>query len=195
MHELVMTSNIDSIARQRNLFIALLILAVFACSCLSFILLTRSDKTVLVPGLTREVWTSDAGVSKSYLEETTAMFLPLLLDLNADSIDWKKEYLFAHVSQSDPLYMQCLNEYFAATKEKYRKFTLSTHFAVKSFIVDQHNMTVEAHGSLSSRFGERGYTSVPAIYRLKFEWVAGKLLLTEFFKLSNDDEEVSHEKD
>jgi hypothetical protein len=46
------------------------------------------------PGLTQEVWTSDAGVSRSYLEETTAMFLPLLLDLNADSIDWKKEHLF-----------------------------------------------------------------------------------------------------
>ena len=62
------------------------------------------------------------------------MYLPLLLDLTSDSIDWKKELLMNHVSQSDAKYMRLINEYFAATKEKYKRFSLKLLiFAVKKF--------------------------------------------------------------
>ena len=43
---------------------------------------------------------TDKGVSISYLEVTSAMYLPLLLDLTSDSIDWKKELLMNHVSHN-----------------------------------------------------------------------------------------------
>jgi hypothetical protein len=118
-----------------------------------------------------------------------ATFLPLLLDLTADSIDWKKERLMSHVSQSDEKYLRLINKYFAIAKEKYKQFSLSTHFDVKSFEVNQKNMSVKASGQLISRFGERGYQSRPVLYGLAFEWVAGKLLLKEFVKLSKEEEE------
>ena len=191
MEKQVMIKNIDQVARQRNLLLMLLIISVFSIATLSFKLASTEDKTILSPGLNQEVWTSSSGVSVSYLEETAAMYLPLLLNLNADSIDWNKEHLMTHVSQSDGRYMRELMQYFATTKEKYKQFSLSTHFSVKSFEVNQKNMTVKASGQLTSRFGERGNQILPAIYYLSFEWVAGKLLLKEFVKLSKEEEDLN----
>jgi type IV conjugative transfer system protein TraE len=192
MQKQVMKGNIEQVARQRNFFMVLLCVVTFTSAALGLKLITTDEKVILVPGLTEEVWISTSGVSSSYLEEMSAMYLPLLLDLDADSIDWKKQHLLLHVSQSDESYMKSLVEYFAVTKEKYQQFSLSTHFSVKSFEVNPKNLTVKAFGQLSSRYGERGYQSIPAIYGLSFEWVAGKLLLKEFVKLSK--EEVSDEK-
>jgi hypothetical protein len=140
----------------------------------------------MVPGLNQEVWTDSKGVSPSYLEEVAAMYIPLLLDLDHTSIDWKKEHLLSHVSQSDIKYMQKLAEYFAATKEKYSKFSLSTHFAIKKLETNSKQLTVKAYGQLISRFGEKGFDSSPAVYGLSFEWLGGKLLLKEFVKLHQE---------
>ncbi|BBB57638.1 F pilus assembly protein traE (plasmid) [Candidatus Megaera polyxenophila] len=195
MEKQVMVKNIDQVARQRNFLLLLVIVSVFSVAALSLKLITTEAKVILAPGLNQEVWTSDKGVSISYLEETSAMYMPLLLDLTSDSIDWKKELLMNHVSQSDAKYMRLINEYFAASKEKYKRFSLSTHFAVKSFEVNQKELTVKAIGQLNSRFGERGVQNIPAVYGLSFEWRAGKLLLKEFVKLSKEEEELyDHEQ-
>lgn len=183
-----MFKNIDQVVRQRNFFLLLLLVVSLTCGGLVLKLNTTTDRVILVPGLNQEVWVANDGVSSSYLEEAASMYLPLLLDLTADSIDWKKEKLFVHVSSSEPKYMKSLNEYFARTKEKYKQFGLSTHFAVKSFVVNQKDMTVKASGQLISRYGERGFQSVPAEYGLAFEWVAGRLKLTEFIRLGKEEE-------
>lgn len=183
-----MFKNIDQVARQRNFFLLLLVVASLTCAGLVLKLNTTTDRVILVPGLNQEVWVANEGVSSSYLEEAASMYLPLLLDLTADSIDWKKEKLFAHVSASDPKYMKALNEYFARTKFKYKKFSLSTHFAVKSFEVNQKELTVRAAGQLVSRYGERGFQSIPAEYGMAFEWVAGRLKLTQFIRLGKEEE-------
>jgi type IV conjugative transfer system protein TraE len=155
-----------------------------ACLVLSLKILSSSERVILVPGLNREVWTAKDGVSASYLEEAAAMYLPLLLDLDYTSIDWKRERLLSHVSQSDSAYMKELTEYFARTKEKYKQFSLSSHFAVKKLEINQKELTVKAIGTLISRFGEKGFESVPAVYGMSFEWIGGKLLLQEFVKLA-----------
>ena len=86
MEKQVMVKNIDQIARQRNFLLLLVIVSVFSVAALSLKLITTEEKVILAPGLNQEVWTSDKGVSISYLEETSAMYLPLLLDLTSDSI-------------------------------------------------------------------------------------------------------------
>lgn len=176
--------NIETVARQRNIFMFLCMLSMCVCLVLGIKILSNQERIILVPGLNQEVWASNDGVSSSYLEEAAAMYLPLLLDLDYTSIDWKKERLLSHVSQSDDAYMRELTDYFARTKDKYRQFSLSTHFAIKKLETNQKELTVKAHGTLISRFGEKGFETVPAIYGLSFEWIGGKLLLQEFVKLS-----------
>lgn len=178
--------NIETVARQRNVFMLLCMLSICGCLILGIKILSSSERVILVPGLNREVWTEKGGVSASYLEEAASMYLPLLLDLDYTSIDWKRERLLSHVSRSDIAYMQALADYFARTKDKYKQFSLSTHFAVKKLETDQKELTVKAHGTLISRFGEKGFESTPAIYGLSFEWIGGKLLLQEFVKLNTE---------
>lgn len=178
--------SIGKVARQRNIFMFLSMLAILACLILSIKVISSDERVILVPGLNKEVWTSKRGVSKGYLEETAAMYLPLLLDLDHSSIDWKKEKLLAHVSQTDSAYMRALTEYFARTKEKYKQFSLSTHFAVKKLETNEKDLTVKAYGQLISRFGEKGFESTPAVYGLSFDWLGGKLYLEEFVKLNEE---------
>jgi len=104
--------SIEQVARQRNIFMFLSMVAISVCLILSVKLISSDERIILVPGLNKEVWTSNEGVSSGYLEEVTAMYLPLLLDLDHSSIDWKKEKLLAHVSQTDSSYMKALLEYF-----------------------------------------------------------------------------------
>ena len=178
--------DIERVARQRNIFMFLSMVAISVCLILAVKLISSDERVILVPGLNKEVWTSNEGVSSGYLEEVTAMYLPLLLDLDHSSIDWKKEKLLAHVSQTDSSYMKALLEYFARTKEKYKQFSLSTHFAVKKLETNEKELTVKAHGQLISRFGEKGFESNPAIYGLSFGWLGGKLYLQEFVKLNEE---------
>ena len=60
---------------------------------------------------------------------------------------------------------------------------------LKSFEVNQKELTVKASSQLTSRFGERGVQSIPAVYGLSFEWRSGKLL-KNLSKLSKEEEEL-----
>ena len=150
-------------------------------------LLSTNERTILIPGLNQEAWASDKGVSSSYLEETTVMYLPLLLDLDSTSIDWKRDRIMTYVSNSNELNLKLLTEYFARVKEQYNQFSLSTHFALKKLVTNPEQLKVKAYGQLVSRFGDRGFESEIAAYSLSYEWVAGRLLIKEFTKLSKEE--------
>ncbi|MGC0372185.1 MAG: hypothetical protein DGJ47_000892 [Rickettsiaceae bacterium] len=183
MHQINKVQNIELIARQRNLFIVLCLISFIITLVVSLKLFTRKERVILIPGLSQEVWVEDKGVSSSYLEESTNMYLPLLLDLDVDSIDWKRNRILAHVSKSDVNYIKSLSAYYARVKEQYKQFSLSTHFALKKLEINSKKLVVIAKGQLISRFGSGGFESEPADYRISFEWLSGKLLLKEFVQI------------
>lgn len=172
--------NLEGLARQRNLFVGLSLLLSVSLMLVSIKLVTTDEKTILVPGLTQEVWTKEGGVSTSYLEEATLMYLPLLLDLNPEIIDHKASVIFKYVSQSDTSYMKKMQDYFADAAKKYRQFSLSTYFSVKNLELDAKKLQVKANGVLTSRCGEEGFETNKISYLLKYEWLGGKLRLKEF---------------
>ena len=188
MEKIVAIGNIEKVARQRNLFLMLTILLSLTSVGLSVKLLTSDEKIILVPNLNQEVWTSETTVSKGYLEETSLMYLGLLLDLNHEIIDYKASLVFKYISQSSPTYMKNIQNYFADSKEKYKKFTLSTYFSIKSLRVDSKNLQVIADGILTSRFGDKGFEVTPASYLLSYEWAGRQLRLKEFVKVKEDKE-------
>ena len=186
----IQKQNIASVAKQRNLFLGISILSISSCFLLSFKISTMEQTTILTPGVSQKMTISSTGVSRSYLEEISTMLLPLLLDLDFDSIDWKRERLFEYVSGSDPVYLKNLGAYFAKTKEQYQVFNLSTHFGCKSYRSDSKKMQVIASGILASHFGAEGFEKKIVHYRLNFEWVAGRLLLKEFNLLNEEELKV-----
>lgn len=183
----VQKANIANVAKQRNLFLGISIASVLSCVFLSFKISTMEQTTIVVPGVNQKMSISSVGVSRSYLEEMSAMLLPLLLDLDHDSLEWKRERLFEYVSTSDSSYLKNLAAYFAKLKEQYKVFNLSTHFGCKNFRTDSKKMQVIASGILASHFGAEGFEKKTVHYLLSFEWLAGRLLLKEFKLLSGEE--------
>jgi len=146
----VYRGNIEKVARQRNMFIGVAVISLSCCLLLSIKLVTSTERTILVPGLQKEAWVSNSGVSASYIEEMTSMYLPLLLDLDSNSIDWKRSRIMQYVARSDASYIKNLTEYFARVKEQYQQFSLSTHFALKKLDIDSRKLSAHAHGQLMS---------------------------------------------
>lgn len=183
----IQKQNIEAISKQRNLFLGLSIASILSSLFLSFKISTMEQKIILVPGINREMAISKTGVSRNYLEEMSTMLLSLLLDLDFDSMNWKRERLFEYVSTSDPAYLKNLAAYFVKVKEQYQIFNLSTHFGCKKLKVDSKKMQVIASGILASHFGAEGFEKKTVHYRLNFEWLGGKLLLKEFNLLSEEE--------
>lgn len=195
MEKIIAIGNIEQVARQRNLFLILTLLLCLTALGLSVKLLTNNEKVILMPSLSQEVWISNNGVSKGYLEETSLMYLPLLLDLNPEIIDYKAGIIFKYIAQSDATYMRNIQSYFADSKEKYKKFALSTYFSIKSLEVDSKNLQVIAAGMLTSRFGDKGFEVSPASYQLSYEWAGRQLRLKEFVRIKEGQETAQHNKE
>ncbi len=185
----VMNQNIEMVARQRNVLLMISVLTLICLLITCIKLLTTSEKTILVPGLHQEVWTTDKKVSSGYLEESTAMYLPLLLDLDVTSMDWKRDRVLAHVAVTSDNALKNLTEYYAKAKLQYEHFSLSTHFALKKMETDTDNLRVRAYGQLISRFGQKGFENEPGVYQISFVWIRGRLLIKEFVKLTREEEE------
>ena len=122
------------------------------------------------------------------------MYLGLLLDLNPEIIDYKASLIFKYISQSHPTYMKNIQNYFAERKEKYKKFTLSTYFSIKSLQVDSKNLQVTADGILTSRFGDKGFEVSPVSYLLSYEWAGRQLRLKEFVRVKEDKDDKESKK-
>lgn len=169
-----------NLIRQRNLFASFSICGFAISLLLALFLFLRSERVILVPGLNQEVWASKSGVSRSYLEENTGMYLSMLLDIDANSIEWKKDQLMRYVVHSDLSAVQAFNEYFNSSLQKYKAFSLSTHFTLKKLDIQPEQLQVIASGVLISRFGAHGVVSEDKKYVLRFAWVSGRLLLKAF---------------
>jgi hypothetical protein len=111
MESYIQRQNIASVAKQRNLFLGISLASILSCLLLSFKISTMEQTTILSPGINQEMTISSTGVSRSYLEEMSTMLLPLLLDLDFDSIDWKRETLLEYVSTSDPVLLRSSIKY------------------------------------------------------------------------------------
>ena len=179
--------DIQVVARQRNIFVILSILALFCTFLLSLKIVFSSNKTILVPGLNKEVWIQGDKVSASYLEEMAGMYLPLLLDLDSRSIEWKKNLVLSNTSKTSAKQLKQIDDYFTLAKERYEQFIMSTHFVPKKMEAIPSKLMVRVYGQLISRFGSRAPETEPVIYGLGFQWCNGKLLLNEFVKLKKEE--------
>lgn len=172
--------------KQRNALLLVLCISLLVTLMLALRLVMDDTRTVLVPGLAQEVMVSDGGVSRSYIEEVSSMYLPLLLDLDVGSIDWKRDRIMSHVAVREEGTLKQIGEYFARAKERYNDFGLSTHFALKRMDINAKSLVVIADGQLISRFGNRGYESEYVSYRLVYKWMRGRLLLVDFRRLKEE---------
>lgn len=185
-----------SIVRQRNFFAGCMGLMFIANFLLVGKLSTTSEKIIMVPGITKDLTVEGAIVSRSYLEETALLFASALLDLTADTIDFKKNIILKHASSRSEQSLKSLQQYFAVKEEEHKKFKLSTTFTPKQMHVDSKNLQVVMEGLLTSTFGKRGWEQDNVKYLLLFDYIAGHLKLKEFtqIKPKNEQDKLLQEK-
>lgn len=186
MEKKIFASNIENVSKQRNLFILLTLALSAALLMVTFRLWQESERVIVVPGLSKAAWIDGKGVSASYIEEMANMYLPYLLDLNSQNIDWRKSKILEHVSRSDSKYLEAINEYFANSKEQYSQFDLTTFFAAKKFKISERDKLVVISGQLISQYGDKGFDVQPARYLMEFDWSGGKLSLKSFKRLADE---------
>lgn len=176
--------NLEKVARQRNLFLivsgALLIGNLF----LSLKIFSLQEKIIMVPGISSEMSITDGKVSRSYLEESSLLFLSALLDLTPDTVAIKRDMVLKYALKSNAEEIQKIRDYFVMAEEEHQKFSMSTYFTPTKLDLNPKSLEVIAQGKLSSSFGRKGYESREASFYLKFELVAGHLRLKEFYELN-----------
>jgi len=175
------------IMRQRNFFAGCMGLMIIANFLLVGRLSSASEKIIMVPGITKDLTVEGAIVSTSYLEETALLFASALLDLTADTIDFKKNTILKHASSRSEKSLKSLQQYFAVKEEEHKKFKLSTSFTPKQMHVDSKNLQVIMEGVLTSTFGKRGWDQSNVKYLLSFDYIAGHLRLKEFAQIKPKD--------
>jgi type IV conjugative transfer system protein TraE len=176
-----------SIMRQRNFFAGCMGLMIIANFLLVGRLSSTSEKIIMVPGITKDLTVEGSVVSMSYLEETALLFASALLDLTADTIDFKKNTILKHASSRSEKSLKSLQQYFAVKEEEHKKFKLSTSFTPKQMHVDSKNLQVVMEGVLTSTFGKRGWDQSNVKYLLSFDYIAGHLRLKEFAQIKPKD--------
>lgn len=185
----IASSEIKRISRQKILFLGLTIVLTVSILLLSIKIALTDQRIIMVPSINQSMTVSEESVSRGYLEEMSALvFLPGLLDLNAKTINYKRDLILKYTSQSDRSYMKAVIEYFADSRDRYTKFDLSTHFTPKNMEIDTKSLTVKANGILTSLYGKRGLETSLVSYLISYEWIGGQLRLKEFTQLLSEPE-------
>jgi len=185
----IASSEVKRISRQKSLFLGLTIALAGSIVLLTFKIAITDQRVIMVPGINQNMIVSESEVSRGYLEEMSALvFLPGLLDLNAKTINYKRDLILKYTSQSSREYMKAIIEYFADSKERYAKFNLSTHFTPKNMEINAKDLTVKVNGILTSLYGKRGIETSLVSYLISYEWIGGQLRLKEFSQLLSDTE-------
>lgn len=180
--------NMERMARQRNIFLSMVGLMLLS-NCLLAMKLYRSETLITaIPGLTRTVSVSESGVSETYLEEWSLLYLSALLDLSPETVEHKREMILKHTSASSKRYLQNIKEYFANSIEEHKKFGITTYFTPKSLEIDTNKLQVKARGVLTSNFGKRAKPKEENVsYLISFDQVGLSVKLKEFFRLKEDE--------
>lgn len=179
--------NLARVIRQRNLFLSVAGL-LLAANFLLAVKLYRSEEIVTaIPGLSKTMSISEHGVSESYLEEWSLLYLSALLDLSPATVEHKRDMILKHTAASNSKYLQNIKEYFANSIAEHKKFGISTYFTPKHLDIDTKNLKVIASGTLTSSFGKKAAPKEElAHYLISFQQVGRIIKLKEFYRIKEE---------
>jgi len=187
MYKKILLQNIDKISKQRDLFLLLTIFTLISNILLIIKIVISDERLVMVPAISQDMWLSNRTVSPSYLEEISIVFLSNLLNISANDIAHKKSIILKYTT-SDSGSFNSIQKYFVDAEEEYKRFDLSTYFTIKNMEIDISNLTVIAHGILTSSYGKKGSSAAEESYSIQFEYIGGNLKLKSFARIIQKEE-------
>ncbi|MCG2583892.1 type IV conjugative transfer system protein TraE [Massilia sp. TS11] len=142
-------------------------------------------RTILMPAAPQKTfWVTDDHADQAYLEEMAGYFAWLILDVSAESIDWKKETLLKYTLPEEAAAFRTRMDLEA---DRLRKINGSSTFALRQLRTDEKAQTVTLVGTEHVRVNGVETSAPQKSYSAAFVVIGGRIHLKRF-------EEVSDEK-
>lgn len=149
--------------------------------------LLAADKTILImpTHISQEFEVSNKRVSPEYLELMGRDFVQSFLNMTPETQEYLNSYVLrlAHPSYYGELKQQ-LSELFEEIKSK----QMTLHFTLSEMETDQNQLAVKASGYLVKHMGSREVEKKFRKYHIAFMNNGTRLMLKEFYEVSDDKE-------
>ena len=174
--------------QARNRVLGLSVAGLTVCCALSLSLavsLIGAQRTVIVPpSIQKSFWVSGGKAEAAYLEQMAAFVAYLILDVNAESIAWKKDMLLNFLRPEDVGLMQTRQDLEA---DRLRRINAATSFAPQQLETDEDAQWVIVRGRLTTRVNGTATSVESRAYLVEFAQSFGRIHLKTF-------KEVPYEK-
>jgi len=172
---------------QRNLFLGIAAILLLSNVLLSFCLIFRSEKTIILPPEVKsEFWSEGNRFAPRYLEEQAAYMTHLALDINASNIKYNTNILLRYVDADQASHFR---EQFEKQHRKLKQNNASTMWNISEFIVFPDQNVVHVRGNLDRFIGSKQISSLQRMYDVSFKIKNGRLFLRDIKLLGGDKDE------
>lgn len=159
---------------------------VILCSLLFF----SPQRVVVIPANpAKSFWVDQTRVSSEYLEEMALFFAREILDISPASASYQRDVVLRYTA---PVYHNALKKRLTEEETRAREGQISTSFKPVQIKVNAERLEAELTGDLLSYVGGKMASSVRESYRMRFQYLQGRLLVTQFALMSQGANHDTH---
>lgn len=172
--------------QQRNIFLFFSLLQAVVLIVLSFVILLRKERIVIVPTVGPSYWIEENQASSLYVEKMGIYLSDLLLNRTPSDVEKKNKLILEHVH---PAFYQKIKKQLIQEQENMNKSNQSYFFRTERCYAFANQLSFVIEGEFLVLISKTGDTPICAQneqkkYILNFQCQNGKLLLTSFKKES-----------
>lgn len=139
---------------------------------------SKKDHVVVVPAmLNQSVSFKENGPSLSYIEEFSAYFGHLFLDITPENINFHHQLILKYVTSSA---FESLSAALKKESTHIKQERLSTAFKLIEIETKEHPLSAQLRGYLSTYVGGHQVSNDLKTYQIQYQYQFGKLLITSF---------------
>lgn len=167
----------QSVLRQRNWLVVLVIVLGVSLAATFTVAQSRDREVVLVPALRSPLTLSSAGVSREYLEMVTRDVAALALNRSPETLTWWKATL---LDLTDEKVRGDVDKELMKIVAEQQGSQISQFFTPDMMTVDPHTMTSEVGGTLHTVVASKDVTSEHRVFRFRWTYNGVSLKLAGF---------------
>lgn len=173
---------------QRNLFLGIAVILLLSNSLLSFCLIFRSEKTIILPPEVKsEFWSEGNRFAPQYLEEQAAYMTHLAMDINVSNIKYNTNILLRYFEAEQAAHFR---EQFEKQHRKLKQNAAATTWNISEFVVFPDRNTVHVKGNLDRFIGSKQISSLQRTYEVIFNVKRGRLFLKNIKLLGDENDKA-----
>ena len=172
--------------RNRGLGLALSALVLALLLALGTILkIAGTERTVIVPpAIEKAFWVTSERASRAYLEQMASYVAYLVLDVDPETIDWKRNALLDWVAPDQHATMKSRQELEA---DRLKRINGATYFRPQQLVASEERQSVVLRGRLRTQVNGHETSNDTKAYLAEFDFAGGRAQLKTFKDVTNED--------